>query len=142
MKRRSFARALCLSIATVSGCTAFKQPDTVRIGLIEVVNLDESSGHNVHVQVTDSGDTIYSSRHQLPKQTDTVPPSIVVDNELPDTQGQYELEVTTDSKSEPEKMNVPSMTEDDCTNVIILVRSESWVGLTATERCYGVMSND
>lgn len=137
MKRRDFALSLCASVVTFSGCTAFKEPDTVQIGLAEIVNLDESSEHEVHVQFSESGNTIYNKRHQLPRQTGTTPPSIVVDDELPDAQGQYELQVTVDSQPEPEQMDVASMTEDDCTNVIILIRSASWVGLTATERCYG-----
>lgn len=137
MKRRNFVSSFCAAITAFSGCAAFEQPDTVQIGLAEIVNLDESSEHDVHVHITENGDSVYDRHHHLPKQTGTVPPSVVVDDEIPDKQGQYEVQVTVDSKPEPEQMDVPSMTEGDCTNVIVLIRSDSWVGLTATERCYG-----
>lgn len=95
--RRSYlAGVVTAGVSGLAGCAGLSGPPQVAISKIKGINLD-TEPHTLAITLSETGTPIYQSAHELAaasEQTDGG--TIVIEQELPDTPGQYELEAVLD----------------------------------------------
>lgn len=121
MKRRTFLQSSVVGTAGIAlaGCLG-SSGDDIQISSIEIVN-SEVETHSVDITVQFDDDTVAEESFTLDSDE-----SEIIDDDLPDDPGEYEIDVDVDDDDIESLNTIPTeATDDECVEVEFQIRAGS-----------------
>lgn len=105
--RRRFAYCSLGALSALAGCFGLIGEPQVMVTKIKGINLDNQP-HTLAVTLSENDEAVYQSEHEVAAASEQMEgASFVIEEALPDSSGQYELEAMLDN-SATERINLAS----------------------------------